>query len=218
VAFRELYRETGDESFSKIPSLVDAAGERDSAYRRMVDENLIREDVSYAEMAMLGIAYSEESGRSVEDAISTLFASTSDSKRSHIAAFARLVATLGEALRFPNALPRNLGVELAGKVRDPEFAKDVRALLLAKPAETADQERTALEGAVFASKVAPSKRAVSPAPSATKFRMMVGPQRKRRVDVAIAKKRLVISGFTEAEIDVEALRAFIESMAGGHEL
>jgi hypothetical protein len=33
--------------------------------------------------------------------------------------------------------------------------------------------------------------------------------------VAIAQKRLVISGFKEDEIDVEALRAFIEAMAVG---
>jgi ParB family chromosome partitioning protein len=215
VAFRELYRETGDDAFSKIPALVDVAGERDSAYRRMVDENLIREDVSYAEMAMLGVAYSEESGRSVEDAISILYASASDSKRSHIAAFARLFAALGDTIRFPKALPRNLGVELAGKVRDPAMAEAVRATLLSHSASTAEEERVILEGIVSANSASSRARSASSTPKTTKFRMMVGPGRKRRVDVAIAQKRLVISGFTEAEIDVEALRAFIEAMAVG---
>lgn len=215
IAFRELHRETGDEAFSRIPALVDAAGERDDAYRRMVDENLIRADISYAEMAMLAAAYSEESGRSIEEAITTLYASASDSKRSHIAAFARLLAVLGDVIRFPTALPRNLGVALAAKIRDREAAEAARAALLAQAAATAEDERSLLESIVASTKTSLRERRADPAPKATRFRMMVGPGRKRRVDVAIAQKRLVISGFTETEVDVEALRAFIEAMADG---
>lgn len=215
VAFRELYLETGDVAFAKIPALVDAAGARDNAYRRMVDENLIREDVSYAEMAMLALAYSEESGRSIEEAIPTLYASASDTKRSHIAAFARLLALLGDVIRFPSALPRNLGLQLAGRVRDLETAENVRTALAAQAAATADEERAILESVVSSSPTSSRARGAASTSKVTKFRMMVGPGHKRRVDVAIAQKRVVISGFTETEIDVNALRAFIEAMADG---
>ncbi len=214
LAFRELHRETGDEAFARIPALIDAAGERDNAYRRMVDENLIREDVSYAEMALLATAYGEESGRSVEDAITTLYASVNGSKRSHIAAFARLLDALGDAIRFPAALPRNLGVELASRLRDREAAQAVRATLLARAAATAEEERAAVESIVAVGKPSFRTKGAVAVASPTKFRMMVGPERKRRVDIAIVRKRLVISGFSEEEIDFDALRAFVEAMAG----
>jgi ParB family chromosome partitioning protein len=81
IVFRELRSETGDEKYATIPAFVDEEDERESAYRRMVDENLIRENVTYGEMGLLAIAYAEESGCTPEEAVPRLFASAAKAKR-----------------------------------------------------------------------------------------------------------------------------------------
>ena len=61
TAYRELHRETGDPRWARIPAGILAAGQTDAGlYRRMVDENLIRKDVSFAEMAQLARAYASD--------------------------------------------------------------------------------------------------------------------------------------------------------------
>ncbi|MEL7184593.1 MAG: ParB N-terminal domain-containing protein, partial [Pseudomonadota bacterium] len=58
TAFRDLLAETGEARWAQIPAGVLPAGQTDAAlYRRMVDENLIRTDVSCAEMATLARGY-----------------------------------------------------------------------------------------------------------------------------------------------------------------
>lgn len=55
-AFRELLEETGDSRYARIPATLQARGAQlDHLYRRMVDENLVRRDISFAEMARLAM-------------------------------------------------------------------------------------------------------------------------------------------------------------------
>ncbi len=136
-AFRALHEETGDARFATIPAGVSDVAELDDSYRRMVDENLIRKDISFAEMGALARAYAEDPANDcpdVDKAVSTLFKSASYTKRSYIRAFASLLAMLEKALMHPNDIPRNVGVELKRKLdSDPGLIRQVSTALVSEP-------------------------------------------------------------------------------------
>lgn len=119
-AFRQLLVETGSEEFAKIPATIMAQGETiEDLYRRMVDENLVRRDISFAEMANLAINYSldvKTSETDPEKAVAQLFKSASYQKRSYIRAFIRLLESIGSHLMFAPEIPRSLGLALAAKM------------------------------------------------------------------------------------------------------
>ena len=109
-AYRQLLEETGDaDSWGRIPAGISARGdELEQLYRRMVDENLVRKDISFAEMAQLALHYAmdpvtEESDP--EKAVAILFKSAGYQKRSYIRKFIPLMDRLGEALQFPPRHP-----------------------------------------------------------------------------------------------------------------
>ncbi len=133
-AFRELWEETGDERFAAIPAGLLARGETlESLYQRMVDENLIRRDLSFAEMAELARRYVADVQTDAVDinaAVASLFASASRQKRSYIRHFATLLDLVGDSLRFPEAIPRALGLQLEKKLTQGELsARAVRGRL-----------------------------------------------------------------------------------------
>lgn len=119
-AFRELYAETGDEAYARIPAGLMAKGETlDGLYRRMVDENMVRKDISFAEMAQLARAYAADEAtdcRDLDDAVNRLFATANPQKRSYIRRFALLMASVGGALNHPEAIPRALGLAVANRL------------------------------------------------------------------------------------------------------
>ncbi len=147
-AFRALHEEVGGDRFATIPAGVSDAAKLDDSYRRMVDENLIRKEISFAEMATLARAYTEDPANDcpdVDKAVSTLFKSASYTKRSYIRAFASLLATLEDALMHSNDIPRNVGVELKRKFdSDPGLIKQVSAALLSEPNRDSAREITIL--------------------------------------------------------------------------
>ena len=105
-AYKELLAETGDDAFARIPAVLVAKGaELEALYRRMVDENLVRKDISFAEMANLAGHYAREMKLPVADSIETLFASAGRQKRSYIRHFAELLRRLGKDLRYPEVIP-----------------------------------------------------------------------------------------------------------------
>ena len=124
TAYRALYDETGDDIWAAIPALMTQPGESmEGLYRRMVDENLVRKDVSFAEMAMLARAYAADpdTGETdVDEAVKRLFKSASYQKRSYIRGFAELLDFLDKDLAFPEEIPRNLGVALRNRIRETQ--------------------------------------------------------------------------------------------------
>ena len=130
TAYRHLRDETGEDRWSRIPALVleDEAG-NDGLYRRMVDENVIRKDLSFAEMAFAAQNYAADpttEAKDLSEAIAALFQSAPYSKRSYIRAFALVLDSLGDALRYPTEIPRALGVALGRVLRDrPEVARRI---------------------------------------------------------------------------------------------
>ena len=104
-AFRELYKETGDQRYAAIPAALVASGEAlERLYRRMVDENLVRRDISFAEMAVLAQRYADDErteASSLSDAIAHLFPSAGRQKRNYIGHFASLMDKIGTHLDYP---------------------------------------------------------------------------------------------------------------------
>ncbi|MDP3193918.1 ParB/RepB/Spo0J family partition protein [Tabrizicola sp.] len=122
-AYRQLLKETGDaDRYGTIPAAVSQPGDDlEALYRRMVDENLVRKDISFAEMAMLALDYAGDPGTAVHDpdkAVAVLFRSASYQKRSYIRSFLPLVERLGGDLLYPQEIPRALGLALARRLEE----------------------------------------------------------------------------------------------------
>jgi len=116
AAFRRLHQETGEDRWARIPAARLPAGiGLTDLYRRMVDENLVRRDISFAEMARLAQRFAADPQSGVEDmdaAVRLLYGSAGYQKRSYIRAFGELLDMLDKELRYPEAIPRNLGLAL----------------------------------------------------------------------------------------------------------
>ncbi|MGN0932069.1 ParB/RepB/Spo0J family partition protein [Falsigemmobacter intermedius] len=134
-AYRQLLAETGDAaSWGAIPAGILPRGEDlEGLYRRMVDENLVRKDISFAEMAMLALNYARDPHTSENDpdkAVAQLFQSAGYQKRSYIRQFIRLMERLGEDLQFSQHIPRALGLQLVTALEEnPDLAGEIRARL-----------------------------------------------------------------------------------------
>ncbi len=125
AAFKELLKETGDqETYGTIPARIMSRGASlELLHRRMVDENLVRKDISFAEMAQLALHYAADPGTSVDDpekAVKVLFNSASYSKRSYIRNFIKLIEVLGENLKFAHEIPRALGLKVSAALEEIE--------------------------------------------------------------------------------------------------
>jgi ParB family chromosome partitioning protein len=135
AAYRELLAETGDAArWGVIPAGILPRGEGlEGLYRRMVDENLVRKDISFAEMAQTAMAYADDPGTREVDpdrAVAELFRSAPYQKRSYIRQFIRLMSRLGDDLRYAPHIPRALGLKLAAALDDrPELVLRIRAEL-----------------------------------------------------------------------------------------
>ncbi|MCK8465128.1 ParB N-terminal domain-containing protein [Aliiroseovarius sp. S1339] len=145
TAFQELYDETGDEAYARIPAGLMAHGEElEMLYRRMVDENLVRRDISFAEMADLARGYvadPETAAQDADQALTALFGSVSRQKRSYIKHFMTLLDAIGSHLKFPEAIPRALGLQLEKRLAsEPGARAKVKSALAAALVSTPDAE------------------------------------------------------------------------------
>ncbi len=110
----------GVEAYSSIPAAVIFNAETlDVLYRKMVDENLVRKDISFAEMAVLALKYARDPATDCDDpekAVAILFKSAGYQKRSYIRGFIGLMDRVGDALKFPAEISRALGLELRKRI------------------------------------------------------------------------------------------------------
>jgi ParB family transcriptional regulator, chromosome partitioning protein len=134
-AYRTLLEETGDaELWGAIPAAIMQRGETmEMLYRRMVDENLVRKDISFAEMAMMAINFAFDPTTKETDAdraVAQLFQSAGYSKRSYIRGFIPMMSVLGEDLKFYHHIPRALGLRVSDELQDrPEIGGQIKAIL-----------------------------------------------------------------------------------------
>lgn len=165
AAYRQLLAETGDgERFGKIPAGILPRGEDlEGLYRRMVDENLVRKDISFAEMAQLAINYARDPMTQESDpdrAVAELFRSAGYQKRSYIRQFIRLLTQIGDDLRHAPLMPRALGLRLAAALdANPEKAVQLRAVLQGWGERSAAEELEVLRKAAGEGKE-PAREAV----------------------------------------------------------
>lgn len=143
TALRQLHLETDDPAFATVVARVAAGGSsRIDLYIDMVEENVIREDLSFAEMAQVALSAATDAGLPEGDAealVGRIYASLHKMKRSYIRSFVSLLTVLGDALKYPKAVSRNLGVDVARRLQaEPAKADDLRASL-SKAATEAEQ-------------------------------------------------------------------------------
>jgi ParB family chromosome partitioning protein len=147
-AYRALLEETGDPAYARIPAGLMARGETlDSLYRRMVDENMVRKDISFAEMANLARAYAEDDAtgcRDLDEAVNKLFATANPQKRSYVRRFAFLMRAVEKVLEHPEAIPRALGLSLANRIEAEPGAVAALGRLLGPGKRTAEEELAVL--------------------------------------------------------------------------
>lgn len=160
-AYRALHAETGDDLYAKIPAGISEAAELHDSYRRMVDENLIRKDISFAEMGALARAFAEDPSNDcadVDKAVAILFKSASYTKRSYIRSFASLLMMLDKVLQHPNDIPRNVGVELKRKLdANSGLIRQVSTALMSEPDRDGPREVEILRSFISSEPVAAKK-------------------------------------------------------------
>lgn len=176
TAYKELYEETDDEAFARIPAGINAKGENLlRLYRRMVDENLVRRGVSFGEMAQLAINYRKqaEEVEGYDHAVELLFASSGRQKRSYIKHFVRLLADTSGRIHHVDSIPRALGLQVVKHLdADPEAKGILNRLLAAKDTRTAEQEQALMSDFVAQMAAKPQgKKMGRPRKAKTTFRL-----------------------------------------------
>lgn len=133
TALRQLHEETGEERFSRVVARVTEFGEdRIDLYIDMVEENVVREDLTFAEMAQVAIDAARDPAMDSDDPdvlVGRLYGSLHKMKRSYIRSFVALLTALEGDLRHPKAVSRNLGVEVARRLKEGGSAEALRAEL-----------------------------------------------------------------------------------------
>lgn len=132
TAMRQLLAETGDPAFGQIVARIESRGDdqvpgRVARYIDMVEENVIREDLTFAEMAQVAIAAAADpmvEGTDAEALVGLLYGSLHKMKRSYIRSFVFLLSELGDALKWPKAVSRNVGVDVARVLKANPDARD----------------------------------------------------------------------------------------------
>lgn len=215
MAFRELHEETGDDRFAAIPAGLLPKGETlDGLYRRMVDENLVRRDISFAEMGQLVLSYMADHPSEADDihaVTERLYSSANRQKRSHIRTFVRLMQHIGDAMRHPEAIPRALGSDLLRRIDESEgLADDIAEQLSALPdTATAEDELALLRAAADRRPAArPAPRTRSVAKTTLKFHR---PQGTAKCSASDGKLELRLKR-DFAAIDRDRLEAAIEAL------
>ncbi|MEL7026292.1 MAG: ParB N-terminal domain-containing protein [Pseudomonadota bacterium] len=221
-AYRELFAETGEERFQRIPAGRVATGEAlDALYRKMVDENLVRRDVSFAEMAELARKYAADpdtAASNVGDAIAKLYASAGRQKRSYIGHFATLLDHIGAQLTFPEAIPRSVGLMLEKRLSsDARLAGRVIDALTAMPIASAVKEVELLRGFAAPAKPKGSAATREAKPSAKTSIRYEGPGGMVRCSASDGRIEIRaerdFTGLDRRQLEV-ALDAFFQALDG----
>lgn len=215
-AFRELYEQTGDPRYARIPAAMVPRGEPvRELYRKMVDENLVRKDISFGEMAQLALNYARETGTKPHDAVSELYASALKQKRSYIRSFTRVLERAKGKIRYPEAMPRALGLELFKIIdADPLLGDDLIAMLDRAPDRDAETEIAVLKDFIHR-----APKIVKPRPTSVSKTMLRLPQPEGEARIAASDGRVELrlardfSALDRARLQ-RAFEAFFEALDG----
>ncbi len=118
-ALRDLLAETGDDRFATIKALVSRARDGVDAMVAMIEENEIRQGVSFYERGRICCLAAEQGlCPSVDDAIEALFPNSSRNRRYKIRNFTVIHQRIGAYLDFPEAIGERLGGRLAQALKE----------------------------------------------------------------------------------------------------
>lgn len=213
TALRQLLMETEAEAFAMImarvePSPEGAVTDRVSRYIDMVEENVVREDLTFAEMAQVAIRAAEDpevEGDDPDAMVGRLYGALHKMKRSYIRSFVYLMAELGRDLRWPKEISRNLGVEVA---RALKAAPERAGLLRRELAACAAPEDQAVALAAFLGSAQQKKAEPKAVERREKFEFHVG---ATKVTARMGECRIVSElDFSDVPRErlIRAIRAF----------
>ena len=219
TALKQLHEESGDPDFSTIIArFADPVEGRMVRYVDMVEENVVREDLSFAEMAQVAITAAADPDLMETDPdaiVGRLYASLHKMKRSYVRSFVFLLRELGEVIRWPKEISRNLGVDVARALRNnPQEKKLLSAMLVA--ANTPEEQNNAFRDylqSVQDRQYGPVATPPKQAKPREKFEIHVG---KTKVTARKGECRIVSHvDFTAVPRDqlVRAIEAFEASLA-----
>ena len=215
TAITQLLTETGEERFAQIVARVEAGqGDRVLRYIDMVEENVVREDLTFAEMAQVAITAAQDPEVDETDPaalVLRLYGALHKVKRSYIRSFVFLLVSLGDDLKWPKAVSRNLGVAVARSIHSVAQADALRGKLsgCATPEAQNDVLTAFLEQGD-----APAEPAAPEPPSPKqKFEFYVG---QTKVTARQGELRLVsdvdFAGTPRSRLE-EAVKAFHDALA-----
>ncbi|SNX71101.1 ParB family chromosome partitioning protein [Cereibacter ovatus] len=214
TALRQLHAETEDPRFAfAIARVTVADADRVGLYVDMVEENVIRQDLSFAEMAQIAISLAADPQAGIADpeaAVARLYRSLHKVKRAYIRSFVALMAQIGPDLPFPKAVPRDLGVEVARRLA--EGLKIPRDQLAACPTPE-DQNRflrDLLAGAAPVTDAAPA----DPATARQKYEFHVGETKVTARNGEFRLRAVFDYSGVERRVLERAVRAFQDVLAG----
>lgn len=218
TALSQLYAETGDADYQSIIARVSHGAEiRIARYIDMVEENVVREDLTFAEMAQVAITAAQDpriEEADPEQLVGRLYASLHKMKRSYIRSFVYLLGALGDSIQWPKSISRNLGVEVSRAIKagegDMEFLK---AMLVS--AGSPQEQTTCFEDFLTQVRGVPDAPKATPREPREKYEFHVG---KTKVTARKGECRIVSkTDFTAVSKEklAEAIEAFEAALRGG---
>ncbi|WP_333834418.1 ParB N-terminal domain-containing protein [Rubrimonas sp.] len=118
AALQRLARDTGESRWRTARAIVRTPLTIGAAFVAMVEENEIRESLSYFERGQVCVRAAEQGAfASVDAALDALFQTASPAKRSKIRSFVLIAEAVGDLLWQPQALGERLGLRIAGAIR-----------------------------------------------------------------------------------------------------
>ena len=167
AALQDLLAETGEERFATIRALVSRARDDVETMVAMIEENEIRQGISFYERGRICCLAAEQGlCASVDEAIEALFPSSSRNRRYKIRNFTLIHQRLGAYLDFPEAIGERLGGRLAQALKEGREA-ELTDVLSDRDARFPDAEAELAVLEAFVSRKAPFAVARSPAPART---------------------------------------------------
>lgn len=215
TALKQLLAETGKPEFENVMARVDAGQvDRVLCYVDMVEENVVREDLTFAEMAQVAITAaldpSVDEGDPAEMVL-RLYGALHKTKRSYIRSFVFLLTALGADLKWPKAVSRNVGVDVARAIKSEGQVDALRPQLAQCVSPEAQAGVLSEFLAAGASKSQPAQTRPEPK---KKFEFFVGSTKVTARDGELR----IVSGqdftVTPKPVLEAAIKAFEDALAG----
>ena len=215
TAYAALLKQTLDDRYLTIPAVIMPRGMGlQDLYQTMVDENLIRKDVSFAEMAAVSQGAARDLEMDAREAVDAIFGSASRQKRAYIKSFVRLLDLIGRDLRHAAAMPRALGLDLLKRIEmEPRVLPALQEALRGLPDDRSEATELKVLRNALLSKFVETKRRAAPV-SKTTMRL---PRAEGEAKVPAASGRLELrqerdfSAIDRAKLEA-ALAAFLDAL------